>query len=145
MKRLYFAYGSNMNPCQMAERCPAAEWLGRAVFKGSRFVINRRGVATLVRDRRTSTFGVLWRITPECEAALDRREGVARGLYGKWFAWVIDADGRRRKALVYVDPVKEAGLPRPGYLEKILAGARLAGIPERNFRRYAKEALHHAA
>lgn len=145
MTRLYFAYGSNMNPRQMAERCPAAEWLGRARLKGNRFVINQRGVATLTPDRRTSTLGVLWRITPACESALDLHEGVAWGYYYKGIVKVIDAQGRLAKSLVYIDPDCEVGLPRPGYLEKVFAGARLAGIPAANFRSYLKEVTRYAA
>lgn len=145
MKRLYFAYGSNMNPRQMAERCPAAVWLGRAVLKGNRFVINQRGVATLVPNRRASTFGVLWSITPACEAALDRFEGVLLGFYEKRIVKVINLDDRPEQALTYIDPVCEVGLPRPGYLERVIDGARRAGIPDRNFHGYLKEALRYAA
>lgn len=48
MRRLYFAYGSNMDEAaQMAERCPGAEVIGLATLPGYRFVINQRGVATL--------------------------------------------------------------------------------------------------
>lgn len=34
MERLYFAYGSNINLEQMADRCPAAEVVGTAVLDG---------------------------------------------------------------------------------------------------------------
>lgn len=145
MTRFYFAYGSNMNPRQMATRCPAAQWLGRVSLKGCRFAINRRGVATLADDSRSVTHGVLWKITPRCEASLDRHEGVAWGYYEKWTAEVMDAKGRSVEALVYIDPDCGKGSPRPGYLETIMYGARLAGIPLERYRKFTKEAERHAA
>ena len=145
MNRFYFAYGSNMNRYQMARRCPDATYLGRAVLKGHRFMINRRGVATLKPHRLASTFGVLWQITPACERVLDQFEGVAQGNYEKRTVEVIGPDERPVKAVVYIDPIREIGLPRPGYLERVIKGACQAGIPARNFQRYLKEAFRYAA
>lgn len=44
-KRLYFAYGSNINLEQMAVRCPAALMVGPAVLDGYELLFrgNRRG------------------------------------------------------------------------------------------------------
>lgn len=46
--RCYFAYGSNMDVRQMGQRCPGATLLWTATLGGYRFIINRRGVATVI-------------------------------------------------------------------------------------------------
>ena len=50
---------------------------------GWRLIINHRGVATLVPEPGARVPGLIWRLTPACEAALDRHEGVAKGVYRK--------------------------------------------------------------
>lgn len=145
MRGLYFAYGSNMDPRQMRVRCPDAVRLGCATLAGHRFLINRRGVATLERDRRASASGVLWELTPACEVSLDRHEGVVWGFYRKEFMAVTDDDGFGCVALVYIDPIRERGLPREGYLEKVMLGARRVGIPATNFQSYLEWMRRHAA
>jgi hypothetical protein len=78
---LMFAYGSNLHLAQMANRCPAAEPLGRMILRGWRLVF--RGAADCVRESGAVCYGGLWRITPACERVLDRYEGVASGVYRK--------------------------------------------------------------
>jgi len=46
MGKLYFAYGSNMDKDQMANRCPESNFAGTALLKDYRFIINRRGIPT---------------------------------------------------------------------------------------------------
>ncbi|MGH7700028.1 MAG: gamma-glutamylcyclotransferase family protein [Gemmatimonadales bacterium] len=124
----YFAYGSNMSRAQMAVRCPGAAVVDRAVLGGHRFVINRRGVATVVPDAAAAVHGVLWTIGPEDERALDRYEGVAEGLYRRERCRVT-AGGRPVDALVYVAAEVAAGVPRAGYLELIVQAAEAHGLP----------------
>ena len=80
MRRLYFAYGSNLNMAQMAQRSPTATPLGSAYFPGWRLVF--RGVADIEIGEPEDLLPVgIWEIGPEDEAALDRYEGVGSGLY----------------------------------------------------------------
>jgi len=127
---LYFAYGSNMDPLQMEDRCPGAVESGVAVLEGWRFVINGRGVATVKNDRGCMVWGVLWRLSEEDESALDVYESVAEGNYRKE-RLVVSQHEKWVGALVYVDPITEAGRPRVGYLDGVLAGAGHFGLPER--------------
>lgn len=127
--RRYFAYGSNMSPEQMAERCWDAVPIGPAALTGWRFVINRRGVATLIPEPGTVVRGVLWTISATDEDALDRCEGVHLGRYGRREMTVHGPEGEA-EALVYVDPDVEPGSPRKGYLERVVGGARAFGLPE---------------
>lgn len=122
MDRLYFAYGSNMNPVQMLMRCPYSKAVARATISGYRLAINSRGVATIVRAEKSSVSGVLWKISRIEESFLDCFEGVASGAYVKRYI-PVSFKGRKTKALVYVDVNSDSGVPRAGYLEKIIRGA----------------------
>lgn len=143
--RLYFAYGSNMDPRQMRHRCPEAARLGRVTLQGFRFIINSRGVATIECNKRSKVMGVLWELGPRCEATLDRFEGIVWGFYRKERVVVCDDGGREFSALTYIDPVRERGLAREGYMERVLLGAKRADIPLTNFRGYFNWARRHAA
>jgi len=121
--RRYFAYGSNIVGRQMTHRCPAAEPIGPARLDGWRFHIMSRGFATILPAPGAHVLGMLWTLTPACEAALDRYEGVHRGLYLKRDMPVAGAD-----ALVYVASDVAPGRPKPGYLEAIIAAALERGF-----------------
>jgi uncharacterized protein len=118
MRRRYLAYGSNLCLDQMRERCPAAEPGPVVALEGWRFIINRRGVATLLPCPGSRIWGLVWHLTPACEASLDCYEGVATGHYRKV---EVEADGG--PALLYLAAEAGPGFPRPGYLERILAAA----------------------
>jgi hypothetical protein len=124
--RRYFAYGSNMCAEQMARRCPAAEADGLVTLDGWPFVVNRRGVATLVPAPQARAGGLLWRLTPACEAARDRSEGVAEGHYREEVWQFAEAP-----ALVYLARETRPGMPRPGYLQRILAAPAAPGVRSR--------------
>jgi gamma-glutamylcyclotransferase (GGCT)/AIG2-like uncharacterized protein YtfP len=127
-RNLYFAYGSNMNPNQMAARCPAATPAGVAILKGWDVAINSRGVATIVPDEAGRVVeGVLWWVSESCLQSLDRYEGVASGHY------VRETFHVRREhdvvlAIVYVASSSDLGEPRSEYLEGILYGASHFGL-----------------
>ncbi len=129
MTTLYFAYGSNMDEGQMAQRCPGAEMTGVGVLRGYRFIINNRGYATLCAEPSGAVSGVLWRLAAEHETALDRYEGVASGLYDKCCRTVSTSGTDAVQALVYIDHRNQSiGLPKEGYLERIIAA--VGGILE---------------
>tara|TARA_R100000742_G_C4277890_1_gene100135 strand:- start:1287 stop:1727 length:441 start_codon:yes stop_codon:yes gene_type:complete len=83
VKKIYFAYGSNLNLEQMAKRCPNARQLGALYIPNWKLVF--RGVADIEPTRNNDDLlpcGI-WEITKECEKVLDIYEGVKRGLYRK--------------------------------------------------------------
>ena len=51
-KRLYIAYGSNINLEQMANRCPNSKVIGKEMLKG--YELEFRGVATIVPKENES-------------------------------------------------------------------------------------------
>lgn len=73
MPKYYFAYGMNTNIDEMAVRCPNAVNLGKCVLNG--FALKFRLHADIEQDPHSSIEGVLWKITDDCEFALDNLEG----------------------------------------------------------------------
>jgi gamma-glutamylcyclotransferase (GGCT)/AIG2-like uncharacterized protein YtfP len=126
---LYFAFASNMDVAQMAERCDGAECLGAATLSGHRFRIGRRGYATVIAEPGAEVHGVLWSLDPRHEAALDVYEGIRHGLYRKVTLPVRTAAGAAREALVYVAGDPATGQTVPGYMERVVAAAELHGLP----------------
>lgn len=126
----YFAYGSNMDAVQMRDRCPASMPIATAELFGYRFIINSRGVATIVEDESSTVRGVLWYTSEEDEASLDQYEGVSSGLYSKEYLRVKAENGESVKALVYVAADRTEGEPRNGYMEKTIQAAERMGLHE---------------
>lgn len=125
----YFAYGSNLDTAQMAHRCPAARCLGLAVLEGYRFMIMSRGYATIVPQAGALVHGLLWSLTPEDVASLDRYESVDKDHYRKQ-AVTVDATGLgAMPVLTYIARDTVPGRPSAGYLERIVGAAEVHGLP----------------
>jgi gamma-glutamylcyclotransferase (GGCT)/AIG2-like uncharacterized protein YtfP len=123
---LYFAYGMNTNSQGMAGRCPAAVSFGRAQLVGHRFRF--AGPADVQRDRHSNAEGVLWDITDECLASLDKLEGYPYYYDRKWA--VVKFDGTEHQALVYyMRPGNKNSQPSSGYFNTVLEGYEEHGVP----------------
>jgi predicted ATPase len=125
---IHFGYGSNMKKAQMAERCPGQKPLGRASLPDYRWLINRRGVATVRMSKGDVVEGFLFELTADDVERLDRAEGVAGGSYAKHEVEVRMAD-KTVKALVYIDPIVEEGKPSEEYAARVNEGVADAGLP----------------
>ena len=125
---IYFAYGSNLCPEQMAKRCPGGRALGRAELRDWQFLINTRTYATIKASSGAVTHGVLWSLAPGHITALDDYEAVTEGIYTKKNL-IVQQAGDPVEALVYIDPVCELGQPEPDYIRTILDGAAHFGLP----------------
>ena len=125
----YFAYGLNMDEIQLAGRCPEALLLGPATLPEHRFIINRRGVATVVPATGAMAYGLLWDLTGKNLEKLDRFEGVPSGHYTRELANVLTQNGAIVRATIYVASDATPGKPRSGYLEQIIMAAREHGFP----------------
>ncbi|MCM1525469.1 MAG: gamma-glutamylcyclotransferase [Ruminococcus sp.] len=128
-KKIYFAYGSNLNREQMTYRCPDAEFFGvgsienyTMTFKG-----NGAGVADIIPCEGGSVPVGIWRISPADERRLDIYEGYPR-LYGKRKIYALYG-GRSVEGTVYImnaeNPVK---MPSEAYFNTVLQGYLDCGI-----------------
>jgi len=132
---LYAAYGSNMDPAQMAERCPHSPragtgWLHdwRLTFGGEH--IGWEGaLATVVEESSARVFVVLYEVSDSDELALDRWDGATLGYYSKLKVRVTTADGDAL-AWLYVLNDYEGGLPSARYLGIMADAAEAAGAPD---------------
>lgn len=129
-RRLYFAYGSNMSPEQFCQRCPESDFVGPAVLRGFEWYITDRGVASIRTSPGSVIHGVLARLTKKDEVSLDYHEGVNINLYRREILPVEVRNGGHVHALVYVSNDEGEGLPRSGYLERVIAGALYHGLPD---------------
>jgi hypothetical protein len=125
---LYFAYGANMSVSGMARRCPRSKPLGPARLARHRLAVMREGWLTVARDPRSSVHGVVRELALGDVAALDRYEGLARGLYAKLTQPVLAVQGPRR-AIVYVGANAGPGAARTDYIADIIAAARSWPLP----------------
>ncbi|PRC42047.1 replication protein, partial [Mycobacterium sp. ITM-2017-0098] len=125
----YFAYGSNLCVQQMAQRCPDARNPQRATLADHDWLINERGVATVEPFAGSEVHGVVWQVSDRDLATLDSAEGVP--VRYRRDELTVRTDNGPSPAWVYIDHRVEPGPPRPGYLERILAGARHHGLPGR--------------
>jgi len=112
----------------MARRCPRSKALGLARLERHRLALMREGWLTAARDPRSAVHGVLWDLALSDVAALDRYEGVSRGLYVKLMQPVI-AERAPKQAIVYFGANAGPGAARPGYMAEVLAAARSWPLP----------------
>lgn len=124
----YFAYGSNLCAEQMSRRCPDAVNPRPAVLADHGWLINQRGVATVEPREGARVHGVLWEVSDEDLAALDRAEGVP--VRYRRDLLTVDTDRGASSAWVYIDHRVSPGAPRPGYLERIVDGALQHRLPD---------------
>ena len=120
---IYVAYGSNLNKAQMAIRCPKAKCLGSWTLDGWRWVF--RGVADMVKDDTSLCHVGLWRITDECEKALDRYEGFP-SLYRKHYFEPLEGE----PMMAYLMNSTEVAMPYGGYFDGISEGYDDFGLPK---------------
>jgi gamma-glutamylcyclotransferase (GGCT)/AIG2-like uncharacterized protein YtfP len=74
-------------------------------------------------------WGAIWNVSDSDLASLDRYEGVAGGLYRREFVTVM-AENKPVDVLLYIESYDDHGMPRPDYLERIIAGARWFDLPQ---------------
>lgn len=131
---LYAAYGSNMDPRQMAERAPHSPMAGTGWLDGWRLTFGgadlgwEGALATVVEDAGARVFTVLYDLTELDEHTLDAWEG-ALGVYDKIRVRIKTLDGDTL-AWLYVLDAFEGGLPSARYLGIMADAAEAAGAPD---------------
>jgi gamma-glutamylcyclotransferase (GGCT)/AIG2-like uncharacterized protein YtfP len=123
---LYFAYGMNTNPAEMAHRCSGAVSLGHARLVNHSFRFAQH--ADVEPCDGSYVDGVLWEITDEHLRALDLLEGYPH-YYNRVVSSVIHG-ARTFHVLVYrMQPGHPDSEPTRGYYNLIQEGYRAHGVP----------------
>jgi hypothetical protein len=136
---LYAAYGTNMDPAQMLERCPHSPAAGTGWITGWRLTFGGEdlgwegALATLVPsdDPESAVFVALYDLSPHDAEVLDRWEGAdgETALYDTIKLRVSTLEGDVL-ASVYVLDGYEGGLPSARYLGLMAEAAEAAGAPD---------------
>jgi hypothetical protein len=132
---IYAAYGSNMDPAQMALRAPHSPLRGTGWLDGWRLTFGGEDVgwegplATLVEDAGHQVFVALYDVTEYDELNMDRWEAADLALFRKLRVRVhtLEADVL---AWLYVLDDYEGGLPSARYLGLIADAVEAAGAPD---------------
>jgi gamma-glutamylcyclotransferase (GGCT)/AIG2-like uncharacterized protein YtfP len=131
---IYAAYGSNMDPAQMALRCPHSPQEGSGWLEGWRLTFGGEdlgwegALATVVEDDGDRVFVVLYEVSEADENALDEWDAAVLGYYRKTKVRVSTLDGDV-VAWLYVLNDYEGGLPSARYLGIMADAAEAAGAP----------------
>ena len=131
---LYAAYGSNMDPAQMLERCPHSPQRGTGWLEGWRLTFGGSdmgwdgALTTVVEDPDSRVFVVLYDMFETDEKELDSWDGVTLGYYRKVKVRVETLDGDVL-AWLYVLNAYEGGLPSARHIGILADAAEKAGAP----------------
>ena len=128
--RVFAAYGVGLNRSEMVKHCPTAKPIGTTELKNYRLMFlggNASAVATIERMKGGSVPALLWEITPQDEAALDRWIGVPE-LYRKDTV-KVRLNGAAMDAYVYIlIGNKPPNKPSAFYYSTLLEGYISAGF-----------------
>ena len=131
----YAAYGTNLDPTRMGERCPHSPlqttgWLGggRLTFGGEEHGWDG-ALSTIVQDPFEQVFVAVYAITRDDERRLDELEQVDSGLYRKTKVRVATMTGEL-VCWTYVLDAFEGGLPSALTLGTIADAAEAAAAPD---------------
>jgi gamma-glutamylcyclotransferase (GGCT)/AIG2-like uncharacterized protein YtfP len=132
---IYAAYGSNLDPSRMSERCPHSPLRGTGWLTGWRltFGCEEHGwdgaLVTIVQDAFEQVFVALYDVTEEDMAILDDLESASSGLYRKTRVRVATMAGSQL-AWTYVLDAYEGGLPSASSLGILADAAEAADAPD---------------
>ena len=129
-KRLYVAYGSNLNIRQMKYRCPGAKLYGTGVIEDYELQFKGQphgAFATIAPKEGASVPVAVWDISEKNEQALDRYEGYPSFYYKTEMTLPIkgirSGKVRNRKCFVYImHEDRPLGIPSGYYVATCLEG-----------------------
>ncbi len=131
---LYAAYGTNLDPRRMGERCPHSPLHGTGWLTGWRLTFGGEdlgwdgALATVVPDPFEQVFVAVYDVTEEDVVHLDELESATTGLYRKARVRVSLLAGEE-VAWIYVLDAYEGGLPSASYLGLLADAAEAADAP----------------
>ena len=129
-KKLYAAYGSNLNKKQMQYRCPTAKYVGVGELQGYELQFKGRehsAFATIGRKEGASVSVGLWEIQARDERSLDMYEGFPSHYFKRDVQ--VKMGGREVSAMVYImNPRMNFNLPSPSYYATVHQGYKDCGL-----------------
>jgi hypothetical protein len=132
---LYAAYGTNLDPARMFERCPHSPLATTGWLTGWRLTFGGEdlgwdgALSTIVEDPIEQVFVAVYDITRDDEADLDGWEAADSGLYRKTKVRVSTMTGEL-VVWTYVLDAYEGGLPSASYLGMLASAAEAADAPD---------------
>jgi gamma-glutamylcyclotransferase (GGCT)/AIG2-like uncharacterized protein YtfP len=131
---LYAAYGPNMDPRLMSERCPHSPLQGTGWLQGWRLTFGGEeygwdgALATIVQDPFEQVFVAVYDVSAEDATVLDEWESTGTGLYRRTKVRINMLHGDQL-AWTYVLDAYEGGLPSASYLGILSDAAEAADAP----------------
>lgn len=132
---LYAAYGTNLDPARMSDRCPHSPMQTTGWLEGWRLTFGGEehgwdgALATIVPDTFDQVFVAVYDVTPEDEKVLDTWDSADTGLFRKLKVRVKAMAGEL-VAWAYVLDAYEGGLPSASYLGVLADAAEAADAPD---------------
>ena len=145
-KRLYVAYGSNLNVEQMAFRCPTAKLYGTGVLEN--YALQFKGsadcaYATIAPKDGSSVPVAVWEIQPKDEKSLDRYEGHPSHYFKKDVPVQLQS-GEEVNAMVYIMNLKmDFGMPSKYYYRTVHQGYLDCGLDTAVLALALKDSIEH--
>ncbi|MEQ8198842.1 MAG: gamma-glutamylcyclotransferase family protein [Clostridiaceae bacterium] len=122
---LYFAYGSNLNICDMKRRCPDSVPASKVKLKNYTLVFNT--YADIVENSGDILEGAIYEVSDMDIRKLDEYEEFPE-LYEKINVEVEDERSKKYKALVYIMVNKGSAEPEKKYFQSIAEGYKDWGL-----------------
>jgi len=142
---LYFAYGSNLDPQQLHQRCPSARFVTVAKLPDHRLAFTRyakdRGCGTCdgVPETGQEIWGAVFDISEEDLRRMDESEGYQPGRPLNENAYFREQrevlrDGKQGQPvlvwLYFASREPNPPLPNAAYKQQLVDGAKYWGLPE---------------
>lgn len=129
-KRLYVAYGSNLNILQMKHRCPTAKLCGTGTVANYQLQFKGRpqsAFATISPKEGSSVPVAVWELQPRDERALDLYEGYPSHYFKQDIP--VQLDGKEVVGMAYIMDLKmDHGLPSLAYYQTVQEGYEDCGL-----------------
>ena len=135
-KKIYAAYGSNMDLAQMAHRCPQAELMGRGTMKDWRLLFKGSQTGSYAPIERKEGYTVpvlLWQISKADEGRLDIYEGFP-GFYYKQIVEVETEHGLEKGMAYIMHEERKLGIPTDRYYDVLERAYKAFGFNQRILR-----------
>jgi gamma-glutamylcyclotransferase len=124
----YFAYASNLNSKQMAERCPGSKPVSSAVLPNYKLIFVgwsrqwKGGVASIKPVKGEKVMGAVYDVSETNLKQLDKYEGYPSN-YNHLKVTVWTDDGDPVEAITYIKTAQsQENKPSPEYLKSITQG-----------------------